>query len=471
MIRKLIILCVIVASSTLLLHAQSENAKPNVIVILADDLGWGDVGFNGCTDIPTPYLDALAKDGVSFTAGYATHSYCGPSRAGLLTGRYQQRFGCENNIGKGFVGPVMGLPLNETMISEVLQENGYQTCAIGKWHLGHTPEYWPNNRGFDDWFGFSGGSRNYWGKSWEKGFTTWHQIMRDGEPEPRENLSHLTDDFSREAVNYIDKYANSDKPFFMYLAYNAPHAPIQATKAHLEKVKHIEQGERAAYAAMVAGMDDGIGQVIKKLKETGEYENTLIFFYSDNGGHGKGSSQVPYRGQKGLLFEGGIRVPFFMSWPAGFEGGKRYEAPIIAYDIFTTVLNAANIKYKKANTLSGANLLPFVKGEKTGAPHKELFWRYSDGAGYAVLKGDYKLVKEEVRGERFLFNLKKDPYEHHNLLKLMPEKVAELQADYEQWNKSNVENLWPDPHVPNIHKMKKAREDFVERANAGENRY
>ncbi|WP_299547383.1 sulfatase-like hydrolase/transferase [Seonamhaeicola sp.] len=470
MIKKLIVPCVF-ALITIQLQAQKRSEKPNVIIILADDLGWGDVGFNGCTDIPTPHLDNLANDGVSFVAGYATHSYCGPSRSGLLTGRYQQRFGCENNIGKDFEGPVMGLPLDQPMISEVLKGNGYQTCAIGKWHLGHTPEYWPNNRGYDDWFGFSGGSRNYWGKSWEKNFTTWHQIMRDGKPEPLENLSHLTDDFSREAVNYIDAYSKSDKPFFMYLAYNAPHAPIQATQAHLDLVDHIEQGDRAAYAAMVAGMDVGIGQVIKKLKETGEYDNTLIFFYSDNGGHGKGSSQDPYRGQKGLLFEGGIRVPFLMSWPAGFKGGSRYEEPIIAYDIFTTVLQAANINYKKADALDGANLLPYVKGEKNGAPHKELFWRYSDGAGYCVRKGDYKLVKEEVRGEKFLFNLKNDPYEQDNLLKAMPEKVAELQADYEAWNTDNVENLWPDPHLPNILKMKKAREAFVDKASAGEIRY
>ncbi|TYA74627.1 sulfatase-like hydrolase/transferase [Seonamhaeicola marinus] len=471
--RKLLMLNLLVAV-TLQLNAQRKTSKheqPNVIVILADDLGWADVGFNGSTDIPTPNLDMLARDGVSFTAGYATHSYCGPSRAGLLAGRYQQRFGCENNIGKGFEGPVMGLPLEQTILSEVLQDNGYQTCAIGKWHLGHTPEYWPNNRGFDDWFGFSGGSRNYWGKSWEKSFTTWHQIMRNGQPEPLENLSYLTDDFSKAAVEYIDTYSKSKKPFFMYLAYNAPHAPIQATKAYINNVDHIEQGERAAYAAMVSGMDVGIGRVIEKLKETGEYENTLIFFYSDNGGHGKGSSQSPYRGQKGLLFEGGIRVPFLMSWPAGFKGGTRYEAPIIGYDVFATVINAANIDYKKADQLDGANLLPFVKGEKTTTPHNKLFWRYSDGAGYCVRKGNYKLVKEEVRGERFLFDLKNDPYEQKNLLKTMPEKVAELQSDYENWNKDNVGNLWPDPHLPNIHKMKNARELIMKKTSGGENNY
>ncbi|RKR14083.1 arylsulfatase A-like enzyme [Maribacter vaceletii] len=453
-----------------MLTVEAQRAKqPNVLIILADDLGWADVGFNGSTDIPTPALDKIAKDGVVFTAGYATHSYCGPSRAGLLAGRYQQRFGCENNIGKAFEGPVMGLPLEETILSEVLKKNGYQTCAIGKWHLGHTPEYWPNNRGFDDWFGFSGGSRNYWGKNWEKNWTNWHRIMRDGKPEPLENLSYLTDDFSNAAVKYIDSYSKSEKPFFMYLAYNAPHAPIQATKAYLEKVNHIEQGDRAAYGAMVSGMDAGISKVVNKLKETGEYENTLIFFYSDNGGHGKGSNQDPFRGQKGLLFEGGIRVPFLMSWPAGFNGNQKIEEPVIAYDIFSTVLKAANIKAKKQ--LDGGNLIPVAKGITKKGIHDKLFWRYSDGAGFAVRKGDYKLVKEAVRDELFLFNIKDDAYEHTNLVDIMPDKVKELVAEYKNWNKENIVNYWPDPHLPNILKMKKAREIFVNKASAGENKY
>ncbi|GAA4237304.1 hypothetical protein GCM10022291_23790 [Postechiella marina] len=470
MSRKLLVYLLFIVS-TIAVNAQKKK-QPNVIIILADDLGWADVGFNGSTDIPTPNLDKLANSGVNFSAGYATHPYCGPSRAGLLAGRPQQRFGCENNIGKKFKGEIMGMPLGETMISEVLQDNGYQTCAIGKWHLGHTKEYWPNNRGFNDWFGFSGGSRNYWGKSWEKDFTTWHQIMRDGKPEPLENLSYLTDDFSNAAVEYVDKYSKNNKPFFMYLAYNAPHAPIQATKAYLDKVDYIEQGERATYAAMVAGMDTGIGKLVDKLKATGEYENTLIFFYSDNGGHGKGSNQFPYRGQKGMLFEGGIRVPFFMSWPAGFKGNQKLDKPIIAYDIFTTVLEAANIKYHDAKKLTGVNLLPFVKENRPNKnPHEKLFWRYSDGNGYAVRIGNYKLVKELVRDDLLLFNLKTDKYEHHNLASQMPEKVKELQEEYKIWNKNNVDNLWPDTHIPNVLKMKKAREDAVKKAVSGENRY
>ena len=455
---------------TMLFLGIKAQEKPNVLIILADDLGWADVGFNGSTDIPTPALDDLAKNGVVFNAGYATHPYCGPSRSGLIAGRYQQRFGAENNIGKDFDGPIPGVPLDEKMLSEELQENGYQTCAIGKWHLGNNVNYWPNARGFDDWFGFAGGSRNYWGKAPKEGAEPWRQIKRNGKPEPLENLSYLTDDFSNAATEYIDTYSKSDKPFFMYLAYNAPHAPIQATKAYFKNVDHIEQGQRAAYAAMVSGMDTGIGKVIKKLKETGEYNNTIIFFYSDNGGHGIGSDQSPYRGQKGLLFEGGIRVPFLMSWPAGFKGGIKMDQPVIAYDIYATALKAANIKSEKE--LDGIDLVPFVKAGKTNkTTHDKLFWRYSDGAGFAVRMGDYKLVKEAVRDDLFLFNLKDDPYEHTNLVKVMPDKVKALKAEYDNWNKDNVENHWPDAHVPNILKMKKAREKFVRRATGGENAF
>lgn len=463
-------MCLLALAVTLQLQAK-KNAQPNVIIILADDLGWGDVGFNGSTDIPTPNLDAMAGDGVVFSAGYCTHSYCGPSRSGLLAGRYQQRFGCENNLGRDFEGEVKGLPLDETLISEVLQENGYQTCAIGKWHLGNTEDYWPNNRGFDDWFGFAGGSRNFWGRSQGKDITSWQEIKRDGEKVPFEELSYLTDDFTDAAVEYIDQYTKEDKPFFMYLAYNAPHAPIQATREYLDQTEHIEDGKRAAYGAMVVGMDVGIGKVVDKLKATGEYDNTLIFFYSDNGGHGMGSSQAPFRGRKGMLFEGGLRVPFCMSWPQSIKSGISYEQPIIAYDIFATVLSASDIKYKEADKLVGVDLLPFVTGSDNDTPHSELFWRYSDGQGYAVRKGDYKLVQEAVRDQLFLFDIKNDPTEHYNIAMEMPEKVKELQADYAQWNKDNVENHWPDAHIPNVLKTKKAREQIINSACGGENRF
>ena len=404
--------------------------RPNILIIVSDDQGWGDVGFNDCTDIPTPNLDQLAKAGVSFEAGYASHPYCSPSRAGLLSGRYQHRFGHENNTPYSQADSEAGLPLDELLISELLNKNGYQTCAVGKWHLGDAEKFWPINRGFDDWFGFFGGGMSYWGNTGKKG--AMHGVLKDGTPVPVKELTYLTDDFSNAAINYIDEYSKQEAPFFMYLAYNAPHGPIQAPKKYLELMEHAEFGDRAAYGAMVAGMDVGIGKVIEKLKATGEYDNTLIIFYSDNGGHSMAARSLPFRGHKGMLFEGGIRVPFLVFWPQGITGGSRYKNAITALDIYPTILAATGINHPSENKLDGVNLIPYLNGEKDHSPHDKLFWRYSDGAGYAVRKGNFKMIFSAFKEDFFLFDLEKDPYEHHNLADQYPEHLAELKADYSQ---------------------------------------
>ena len=262
----LISLCLVSA----LLGADSQ---PNIVVIVSDDQGWADVGFNGCREIPTPNLDALAASGVVFISGYASHPYCSPSRAGLLTGRYQQRFGHECNPGAYGEDSQAGLPLSETLLSNLLHEHGYRTGAIGKWHLGDASRFWPTQRGFDDWFGFSGGGLSYWGQVGRKG--PLRGVLRNGDVVPLSELTYLTDDFSTEAVKFVERHR--DRPFFLYLAYNAPHAPDQVTRRHLRKTTHIEYGGRAVYGAMVAAMDEGIGKVTDKLKELNLYDNTLIF--------------------------------------------------------------------------------------------------------------------------------------------------------------------------------------------------
>ncbi|KXX70911.1 sulfatase [Flammeovirga sp. SJP92] len=443
---------------------KDKKEKTNVIIIISDDQGWGDVGFNG-SDIPTPNLDALAKDGISFSQGYASHPYCSPSRAGLLSGRYQQRFGHENNM--PYVDPTDddGLPLDEIMMSEHFKTQGYTTCAIGKWHLGDHEKFWPNKRGFDDWYGFYGGGSDYWGKP-KKG-DPMRGVLRDGKVVPQEELTYLTDDFTKAATEYIGEYAKEDKPFFMYLAYNAPHAPIQAPKKYYEDVAHIEDGRRAAYAGLVVGMDHGIGQVIEKLKEEGIYENTMIVFYSDNGAHTHGASSYPYRGHKGMLFEGGIRVPFVISWPQGLKGGKRYEECITALDIFPTAMAATNSSLPDKE-LDGVNLLPYLKGKKKGHPHQTLYWRYSDGAGYAVRHGNYKLVYSGYKLESFLFDMEKDPLERHNLAEQKPEIVKQLKGLYTDWTEGTVKAKWHDPHAKNVLKEEKNRQQFIEKASAGE---
>ena len=445
---------------------NAATKRPNILIILSDDQGWGDVGFNGCTDIPTPNLDLLASYGISFEAGYASHPYCSPSRAGLLSGRYQQRFGHENNTPYSQKNPDAGLPLDELLISELLQENGYKTCAIGKWHLGDAEKFWPINRGFDDWYGFFGGGMSYWGDTRNKG--AMHGVLRNGVPVPMEELTYLTDDFSRAAIQYIDQYSKSEQPFFMYLAYNAPHGPIQATSEYLNLMSHVEFGDRAAYGAMVAGMDLGIGKVVDKLKETGAFDNTLIFFYSDNGGHSMAASSEPFRGHKGMLFEGGIRVPFLISWPAELKESLRYTKAISALDIYPTVLAATNIEHPNIEKLDGVNLLPFLDGSNQDSPHDLLFWRYSDGAGYAVRKGKYKMIRSAFKEDFFLFDLTVDPYEHQDLKDKFPEKLEELQLDYSRWTKGTIPSKWQDPHLENVKKEEGRRQALINKASAGE---
>ncbi|WP_075589692.1 sulfatase family protein [Labilibacter marinus] len=451
------------------LSVQAKKKKtPNVLIILSDDQGWGDVGFNGCTDIPTPNLDALAADGVICSQGYASHPYCSPSRAGLLSGRYQHRFGHECNLPYTTAKADDGLPLDELMMSELFKEEGFKTCAIGKWHLGDSIAYWPNKRGFEDWYGFWGGGMSYWGDT-GKGRGPMGGVLRDGEPVPMSEITYLTDNFSEEAVDYIDEYSKEDKPFFMYLAYNAPHSPIHATKQYTDMVSHIEDGYRAAYAAMVVGMDVGVGKVIQKLKDAGEYENTIIFYYSDNGAATNGASSEPYRGHKGMLFEGGIRVPFCVTWKGKIEGGKVYDKAVSALDIFPTALAATDVKCPKGKNLDGVNLMPFLNGENQASPHETLFWRYSDGAGYAVLRGKYKMVMSGFKNnDFFLFDIEKDPFEHTNIASENPAKLAELKKAYQEWNKGTVPGLWEDPHAANIYKEVNKRESFIKKATSGE---
>ncbi len=448
-----------------LVASIAAATQPNIIIILTDDQGWGDVGFNGCTDIPTPNLDRLAADGIIAQAGYASHPYCSPSRAGLITGRYQQRFGHENNTTYGQENPDSGLPLEQVTLADVLRDNGYRTAAIGKWHLGDHEKFWPINRGFDYWFGFSGGGMNYWGVP-KKG-DPMTGVLRNGKIVPQAELSYLTDDFTKEAIHFIDR--NKDRPFFVYLAYNAPHAAIQATSEYLEKVEHIESGERAAYAAMVVGVDAGVGKIVQKLMDEGIYDNTLIFYYSDNGGHTMGARSEPFRGHKGMLFEGGIRVPFSITWPNGINGGRRIEEPIIALDIFPTILAAAGIQKSAGLELDGINLLPHLKGKHpVWNLDRNLYWRYSDGAGIALRQGNLKMVYSAFKHDFFLFDLDKDPYEQNNLAKVYPEKLEAMKNVHADWNAELMNALWSDPHEENIIKEEAKRQSYIDKAMAGE---
>ncbi|MEM9368969.1 MAG: sulfatase-like hydrolase/transferase [Planctomycetota bacterium] len=455
----------------LLPQARAESATPpNIVLILADDLGYGDVGFNGCRDIPTPFLDQLAGAGVVFSNGYASHPYCSPSRAGLMTGRYQQRFGHECNPMPELHAsdlPVTGLPLDEVTLAGRLQDAGYVTGAIGKWHLGDDRRYWPNRRGFDEWFGFSAGGFSYWGDLGKRDPLL--GIHRGDDPVDRESLHYLTDDFSTEAVKFIQRHAS--EPFFLYLAYNAPHAPDHATKEHLQKVTHIQEGGRAVYGAMVAGMDQGIGRVLEQLHESEIADNTLVIFLSDNGGRREHASNIPLRGHKGMLFEGGIRVPFVMTWPNRLPAGSTNDAPMTALDVFPTVLAAAGVDQDADDELDGINLLPrLTKPDETPAK-RTLFWRYaveSNAFGFAVRDGDFKLVDSRYKDRKLLFDLKADPGEWHDLADKQPETVQRLSGLIEAWDQKNRSPHFRDNHGENVQKEEMTRTETIERASRGE---
>ncbi|MBI5693773.1 MAG: sulfatase [Verrucomicrobia bacterium] len=444
--------------------APVAPGRPNVIVILADDLGWSDVGFNGCREIPTPNLDALARSGVRFTSGYASHPYCSPSRAGLLTGRYQQRFGHECNPDGS---DSEGLPLTETLLPAVLRAQGYRTAAIGKWHLGDASRFWPTERGFDYWFGFSGGGMSYWGDANPR--KTAAGVRRNGVPVPKSELIHLTDDFSREAADFIGRVGTD--PFFLYLAYNAPHAPDQATRAHLQRTEHIEYGGRAVYGAMVAAMDAGIGRVLRRLEELKLRERTLVFFYSDNGGRAEHAVNFPLRGHKGMLFEGGIRVPFCVAWPQRIPGGRTIDTPITGLDVFPTVLAAAGIAPPGKLTLDGVNLLPHLGAQPLPLPPRTLVWRYATAPnefGHAVREGRWKLVSSRYKNRQFLFDLEADAGEQHDLAEANPAVVRRLTEAYEAWSRDMVAPQWLDPHGANVRKEEAARQAMVDAASRGE---
>ncbi len=447
---------------------SAAERKPNILFIVGDDMGYADVGFHGCKDIPTPQLDALAAAGVRFTSGYVSGPYCSPTRAGLLTGRYQNRFGHEFNPG----APNAGLPLTEKTIADRLKAAGYATGLVGKWHLGSTPEMQPQKRGFDEFFGFLGGAHSYFASA---------GILRG--TESVKELDYTTDAFGREAAAFVERH--KDKPWFLYLAFNAVHTPMHATDDRLAKFPNIADKTRRTYAAMMLAMDDAIGRVRAKLTETGQEQNTLICFISDNGGPTmqgvtvNGSVNLPLRGSKRTTLEGGVRVPFIVAWPVKLKPGV-FAQPAIQLDLTATALAAAGVKLgvppsggpaepAKAGTpnLDGVNLLPFLSGEKAGAPHDALYWRFGDQM--AVRAGDFKLVRYDTTADGVaagrkagtspvkLYNLRDDLGETKDLAAAQPDKVKELQALWNTWNTANVKPLWgggkadndgPEPGAP-----------------------
>jgi arylsulfatase B len=457
------------------LRAAPRSPRPNIVLLFADDLGYGELGCQGNPEIPTPHIDSIAEAGVRFTSGYVTASYCSPSRAGLLTGRYQTRFGYEfNPIGAGNEDPNVGLPVAETTLAQQLHNVGYTTGLIGKWHLGGTAAYHPLRRGFDEFFGFLHEGHFYVPPPY-RGVTTmlrrrslpsgesgrWidanliysthmghdepaydadNPIMRGGQPV--EERDYLTDALTREAVDFIDRHSN--KPFFLFLSYNAVHSPLQAADAYMEKFQGIEDVHRRIFAAMLSNLDDSVGAVLRKLRQENIDEKTLVFFISDNGGPTREltSSNLPLRGGKGDVYEGGIRVPFLLQWKGSLPAGIVYPKPVISLDVYATALAVAGAPIPRSRPIDGVNLVPYLTGQRDGEPHGAMFWRMNRRT--AVRIGDWKLVRNPGRGSGAdwqLYNLAEDISESNNLARRQPVKLQELK---DAWVRLNAEMIEPE---------------------------
>jgi arylsulfatase A-like enzyme len=426
--------------------------KPNIIVIVSDDSGYNEFTMNGGNRLfPTPRIDSIAANGVRFPNGYVSGTVCSPTRAGLLTGRYQNRFGHEFNVPPVY-SEDNGLSLKETTIADVLKSAEYRTIALGKWHLGYAPKFHPMQRGFTDYYGFLQGARSYFPL---KKSTNLNQLLRDREPVP-ETFDYMTDELGRAAADYIAQ--SKDKPFFIYLAYNATHGPNEATPADLAIVKG--GGGNEVHRAMSLALDRSVGLVLDELKKQSLTENTLIFYVNDNGGV-TGHDNTPLRGFKGSTWEGGTRIPFAIQWPTALPRGQVFEAPVISLDIFPTAMAAAGIKASPGNPLDGVNLIPYLLDETKGRPHQTLYWK--NGIKWAVRDGDLKAVFGNTEGqgkkkkqkkndskdeddkpstEIALFDLSKDGGETNNLAASRVNDVARLEKLYNEWKRDFPKPTW-----------------------------
>jgi len=467
--------------------ARPSEPPPNVVLIVADDLGKTDISLYGGKGVATPRIDSIAHEGVRFDQGYVTSPVCSPSRAALMTGRYQQRFGFEILIHdryprnrlewaafKWFVArgdfqladrpqaPAhedilrQGLPPSELTLAEILKHAGYATGVMGKWHLGFGEDALPLRRGFDYHYGFYDGYSFYADPKapdivnhkhddfterfiWDNGREGNRALRRNGEL--IEDDAYLTTRIAEESVAFIEQH--KDAPFFLYVPFLAPHTPFQVTRAFYDRFASEPDENKRVYYAMIAALDDAVGQILDALERSGVAGNTMVYFLSDNGGatYTKATENAPLRGGKFTNFEGGINVPFMLRFPGRVEAGTRFAAPVSSLDVFATTLAATGVALPTDRTLDGVDLLPFVRGEETRAPHRELFWR--EVYAHAVRKDGYKLVVDERAGKLVLFDLEADPLEAHDLADERPEVAEALQADFAAWDAQMQRPAWP----------------------------
>jgi arylsulfatase A-like enzyme len=415
---------------SLMATAQAPE-RPNFIILLADDLGYGDLSCTGSTQIQTPNIDRIARQGVTFENGYVSAPVCSPSRAGLLTGRNQVAFGHDNNIDynqPGFDPHFLGLPVTEKTIADYLHELGYLNALIGKWHLGEASHFHPLKRGFHRFWGFTNGGHDY--LKTKAGDTGYQRPIESSYPADT-SISYLTDDIGRECVRVIEE--TNGLPFFLMASFNAPHTPLQALPKDLELFKAIADEDRRTYAAMVHRLDQNVGQILKVLEKKGISDQTVVVFLSDNGGPVRNNASVnaPFYGQKGTLFEGGIHVPFFILWPGKIRPGTSFKHPVLSLDILPTFLSAAGGTPDPEAPADGVDLMPYLNGQKTGRPHDEMKWRFTIGA--AIRVRDYKLIRLPDRLP-MLFDLEQDPSEQQELSGAAPEETIRLLKKLGEWD-------------------------------------
>lgn len=439
-------------------QSKSErNMAPNILMILCDDLGYSDVGFNGAKDIKTPALDNLAKNGTVLTSAYVAHPFCGPSRTSIMTGRYAHKIGGQFNLPRAHENAGLGVPIEEQYISKTLQEAGYYTGAVGKWHLGTVQKYHPNNRGFDDFYGFLGGGHDYFPSKFKP---TYERQKAKGNKEIRDYITplqfngkevdekeYITDALSREAINFIDRATQKENPFFLYLSYNAPHTPLEAKEEDLKHYQHIKDKDRRTYAGMVHAVDRGVANVVQALKKNNQLENTLIIFFSDNGGKlSKGATNYPLKSGKGSTCEGGYRVPMLFHWPNVVPSGNKYNHPISALDFYPTLAFLGDAKLPRNKVLDGKNVWSDFLTKKNPRENENIYAlrhrvgesSYSD---VGVRKNGWKALKIK-NGTWALYDLNVDPGEKNNLSEKHPEILKGLIEDAKKWSESNQKPLW-----------------------------
>lgn len=480
----------------LLLNTLKAQQKPNIVFILADDLGYNDIGTYGNALVPTPNIDALASSGTKMISGYCTSPICSPSRAGILTGRYQQRFGFEFqekdapigkmsllkkeafhkrarkeghiiDLSKDSIVVPNGLPQDEITLAQVLKQEGYKTAAIGKWNLGIADYQLPDKKGFDYFYGFYAAAGLYAKKN-DPAIVdahiddildepTWYREGNSEIVRNRQKINekeYLTTKIGEEAVAYIEE--NKNVPFFLYVPFNAPHTPFQAPKALVEKFSNVPEKQKQVYYAMITALDDAIGKIINKLKEEGLDKNTLIIFTSDNGGatYTTATDNAPLKGGKMTEFDGGLKVPYIMSYSGKIPAGKTYTFPVSTLDIFATAVSAANAKVADNKMRDGINLLPYLNGENAERPHDILYWR--NGYSKAIRKGDFKLYINEKNKVEYLYDLSKDPNEYNDLSASNPGKVSELKAALSAWEATLAKPMWKS----RFHFRQKVRDQY-----------